>query len=92
MIMLISLLQNKDVSWLKEMLHDRVDVTTPLMLMCEGEILDNDTKLSEYSGFRNGAKLILQKQPVQVDLNDHNVHFIFHSPQVISINSVILYS
>ena len=82
-MLLVFLLQNKKVWYLKHMLHDRVDAATSSILMCKGEILKDNTKLSEYPGVIDGAKLILQRQLVEVDLYDCRGHFIFHSPQVI---------
>ena len=78
------LLQNREVRCLKSILHDRVGVNngTQSILMFGGEILNEGTILSQYPGVTDGAKLILQKQPAQLHLNDRGVYFTFHSPQV----------
>ena len=78
------MLQNREVRCLKSILYDRVGVdnATQSILMCGGEILNEGTILSQYPGVTDGAKLILQKPPAQLYLNDRVVYFTFHSPQV----------
>ena len=57
---------------------------TPCLMMCGGELLNvnKKLKLSGYSTFRDGAKIVLQKSPVLVKLREGEVQCKYYTPQV----------
>ena len=51
-------------------------------MMCGGELLNVNKKLSRYSTFRDGAKIVVQKSPVLVNLREGEVQCKYYTPQV----------
>ena len=69
------------MSYLKNIICDRIGAGTQCILMCRGEILDEGTKLSQYPAVTDGAKIILQRAPIAVGFTGR-VNFKIYTPQV----------
>ena len=69
---------------LRDIIYNRMDIKfdTPCVMMCGGELLNVNKKLSGYSTFRDGAKIVLQKSPVLVNLRECEVECKYYTPQV----------
>ena len=69
---------------LRDIIYNRMDIKsdTPCLMMCGGELLNVNKKLSKYSTFRDGAKIVLQKPPVSVNLREGEVQCKYYTPQV----------
>ena len=69
---------------LRDIIYSRMDINsdTPCLMMCGGELLNVNKKLSRYSTFRDGAKIVLQKPPVLVNLREGEVQCKYYIPQV----------
>ena len=72
------------MSYLKNIICDRIGSDSQCILMCRGEILNEVTKLSECPAVTDGAKIILQRTPTAVMFTDDtiNVKFKLCTPQV----------
>ena len=55
------------------------------ILLCAGEVLEDQAKVSDYPEIENGAKITLQKSPVTVQLERHGANFTATMPKVSSI-------
>ena len=54
------------------------------MLLCAGEVLEDQAKVGDYPGIESGARITLQKSPVSVKLKRHGAKFTATMPQVSS--------
>ena len=52
------------------------------ILLCDGEVLEEKNTVSDYPAIKDGAKIILQKQPVVVSLQRQQIKFKIFMPQV----------
>ena len=70
--------------YLRSIIYNRMDIKsdTPCVMMCGGELLNVNKKLSGYSTFRDGAKIVLQKSPVLVNLRECDIQCKYYTPQV----------
>ena len=69
---------------LRDIIYNRMDIKSdsPCLIMCGGELLNVNKKLSKYSAFRYGTKIVLQKPPVLVNLREGEVQCKYYTPQV----------
>ena len=51
-------------------------------LLCAGEVLDEELNVSNYPAIKDGARIMLQKQPVVVSLQRQSAKFTVTMPQV----------
>ena len=70
------------MSYLKGIICDKIGSGAQCLLICNGEILDESSNLSQYPAVTDGAKIILQRRPIDVSFADR-VNFNFYTPQVI---------
>ena len=73
------------MSSLMSIICDRLgesQANTQCILMCNGELLEEWHTLGEYPNVHSGSKIIVQKAPVPVCVEDHQVTFKLYTPQV----------
>lgn len=72
---------------MKKVICEIADYTNPdsCILLYAGEVLDDQTRVGDYSKIENGAKITLQKSPVTVKLERHGANFTATMPQVCSV-------
>ena len=68
---------------MKTVICDEADaIVESSVLLCAGEVLDEELNVSNYPAIKDGARVILQKRPVVVSLQRQSAKFTATMPQV----------